>query len=143
MGTLRSIVEQHYRDVADKDWERAKELFSPDVVTVMPGAEPMNSVDAFIGYGQVFTNAFPDAHMELKSTVEEGNKIIAEGNFVGTHTGVFATPQGEVPPTGKNMNLPFSDSFEVQDGKIVRHTVYFDQMGLMTMLGLLPEPAKT
>jgi len=143
MGSLRSIVEQHYRDIADKDWERTGGLFSPDVVTVMPGAEPMHGVEPFLAYAQGFTNAFPDAHVELKSTVEEGNTIIAEGNFIGTHSGTFATPQGEVPPTGKKMNLPVCDVFEVQDGKVVRHAVYFDQMGLMTILGLVPEPAQT
>jgi steroid delta-isomerase-like uncharacterized protein len=143
MGSLRSIVEQHYRDIADKDWERAGRLFSPDVVTVMPGAEPMHGVEPFLAYGRVFTNAFPDAHVELRSTVEEGNKIIAEGNFVGTHSGTFATPQGEIPPTGKKLNLPTCDVFEVHDGKVVRHAVYFDQMPLMTILGLVPEPAQT
>jgi predicted ester cyclase len=141
MGSLRSIVEQHYRDIGDKDWERGAKLFSPDVVTVMPGAEPLKGIQPFLEYAQVFTNAFPDAHIELKSTLEEGNTIVAESNFVGTHTGPLASPQGEVPPTGKSISLAVSDYFEVRDGMVIGHRVYFNQMEMMAQLGLLPEPA--
>jgi steroid delta-isomerase-like uncharacterized protein len=143
MGSLRYIVEQHYRDIQDKDWNRAAELFSPDVVTTMPGAEPMHGVEPFLAYAQVFTNAFPDAHMELDSTVEQGNTIIAEGSFAGKHTGPLASPQGEVPPTGRSINLRFADVFEVKDGKVIRHNVYFDSATMMAQLGLMPEPAQT
>jgi predicted ester cyclase len=142
MGSLRPIVEQHYRDIADKDWERMANLFSPDVITVMPGAEPLKGIQPFLEYAQVFMNALPDAHTELKSTVEEGNTIVAEANFIGTHTGPLASPQGEVPPTGKSVNFAVSDVFEVQDGKVIAHRVYFDRTEMMAQLGLLPEPAQ-
>jgi predicted ester cyclase len=79
--------------------------------------------------------------METARVFEIGDTAIAEGNFVGTHTGPLATPNGAVPATGRRMDLPFSDFFEVKDGKVISHRVYFDQMALMAQLGLLPEPA--
>jgi hypothetical protein len=37
--------------------------------------------------------------------------------------------------------LPFADVFRVAGGKIAEHRVYYDVLGLMAQLGLLPEPA--
>jgi steroid delta-isomerase-like uncharacterized protein len=142
MGNLRPAVEQHYRDVKAQDWDGMRKMFASDVRIVMPGAPPMAGIDAFLEFGKTFATALPDAHMELKSTVEEGNTIIAQGLYVGTHNGPLATPNGNViPPTGKRVELPFADVFEFEDGKVKNHTVYFDQMVLMQQLGLVPEPA--
>jgi len=143
MGDMRSkIVERHYADAADKDWQRMKTLFTDDVVTEMPGAGTINGVDAFIEYSKGFFVALPDARMEISSVIEQGNTVIAEGRFVGTHTGPLMTPTGqEIPPTGKKVSLPFADVFVVQGDKVTNHRIYFDQMVLMQQLGLMPEPA--
>jgi len=59
----------------------------------------------------------------------------------GTHTGPLATPQGEVPPTGRTLQLPICLGFEVAAGRITSNHAYYDQMTLAAQLGLLPEPA--
>jgi predicted ester cyclase len=53
----------------------------------------------------------------------------------------LATPQGEVPATGRKLSLPLCDVFEVVAGRIVRIQAYYDQMAFATQLGLLPEGA--
>jgi ketosteroid isomerase-like protein len=39
------------------------------------------------------------------------------------------------------MVLPFADVFRVADGRITEHRVYYDTLGLLAQLGLMPEPA--
>jgi predicted ester cyclase len=142
MGALLDIVEQHYRDMNDGQWERTAELFRDDVVSELPGGPPMHGIEAFLGYGRIFATAFPDIHMQVRSAVESGDHIVVEGTFAGTHTGPLATPDGnEIPPTGKRVEFAFADAFDVEDGNITAHRVYFDQMTLMAQLGLLPQPA--
>lgn len=142
MGALLDIVEQHYRDMNDGEWERTAELFRDDVVSEMPGGPPMRGIKAFLGYGRIFATAFPDIQMRVRSAVESGAHIVVEGTFAGTHTGPLATPDGnEIPPTGRRVEFAFADAFDVEDGKIAAHRVYFDQMTLMAQLGLLPQPA--
>ncbi|MBJ7594170.1 MAG: ester cyclase [Candidatus Dormibacteraeota bacterium] len=142
MGKLQeSIVERHYRAFVDKNWDEAAAMMSPDVETQMPGSPPLKGIEPFIAYTQVFITAFPDARMTLDRCVEGANLVIAEGKFIGTHTGPLASPMGEIPPTGKHLELPFTDVFEVEDGKVTKHRVYFDNMTFMTQLGLMPEPA--
>ena len=65
-----------------------------------------------------------------------GDAIIVEGRFVGTHTGPLAGPDGEIEPTGARVNLRFADVSRVRDGKIVSYHTYYDQLGLLTQLGV-------
>ena len=66
--------------------------------------------------------------------------IVVEGRYTGTNTGPLATPAGEVPATGRSMVLPFADVFRITDGRIAEHRIYYDGLGLLAQLGLLPEP---
>lgn len=142
MGNLRSIVEQHYRDLNDHDIARNRPLFSEDVVTIMPGGPPMHGIEPFEHYAGLFFHAFPDLHVELRSCVEQGETVIAEAVITGTHTGPLATPDGkEVPPTNKRIDVAVADAFDVKDGRVTGHRVYFDQMAMMMQLGLVPEGA--
>jgi len=138
----RSIVEQHYQDIRDKAWDRMGEIFSSGVITELPGAGTMRGIQPFIEWNKVFERAVPDEHLEVRTIVEQGNIVIAEGVYSGTHTGPLATPDGtEIPATGKRISIPYADVFEVENGKVVSHRLYFDQMTLMTQLGVVPVPA--
>lgn len=72
--------------------------------------------------------------------MEQGDSVIAEAVLTGTHAGPLAKPAGEIPPTNKRIELIVADAFDVHDGKVTGHRVYFDQMA-MTQLGLVPEGA--
>jgi ketosteroid isomerase-like protein len=67
---------------------------------------------------------------------------MVEGRFVGTHTGPLAAPDGDVEPSGASVDLRFADFSRVQDGKIVSYHTYYDQLGLLTQLGLMGEPVE-
>jgi len=51
------------------------------------------------------------------------------------------TPEGTIPATGKRLTLRGADAITVRDGLIRSHRVYYDQLGFMTQLGLVPEGA--
>jgi len=92
-------------------------------------------------YGETFKAAAPDATLELRTATEGGDRIAVEGTFRGTFTGPLPTPQGEAPPTGNRFALDFVDVFEVRSGQFSAQRVYYDQMALMSQLGLMPEGA--
>jgi predicted ester cyclase len=144
MGNLRSVVEQHYRDMNDHAFERTRSLFADDVTTTMPGGPPMQGIEPFMQAGDMFQRAFPDMHVELRGCVEQGDTVIAEAVITGTQAGPLATPGGrEIPPTNKRIDLIVADAFDVKNGKVTGHRVYFDQMAMMMQLGLVPEGATT
>jgi hypothetical protein len=61
--------------------------------------------------------------------------------FVGTQTGPFETPQGDVPPSGRRVELPFALIVERCPGTDTAGSipVYLDNLTLMMQLGLMGE----
>lgn len=49
-------------------------------------------------------------------------------------------PDGQsVPPTGKSVRVRGCDAATVEEGQVKSHRFYFDQMELLSQLGLAPE----
>jgi steroid delta-isomerase-like uncharacterized protein len=86
---------------------------------------------------------FEDASVEILNVVSSGDWAVAEFVGRGTQSGPLQTPMGEVPPTGKQVELHLCSIIRVQDGKIVEGRNYYDAMTIATRLGLMPEPAAT
>jgi len=141
MPEARDLAELHMRSFDERAWSRAPQIYAPDIVSVQPGGTTIEGLDAFVAFGRGFATAFPDSHHEVRSIIESGNVAVAEVTFTGTHTGPLATPQGEVPPTGRTVRLPACLVFEVNAGRITAQRAYFDQMTFAAQLGLIPEPA--
>ena len=56
----------------------------------------------------------------------------------GTHTAPLVSPQGEIPATGRSIDFRSCDMVRLEDGRLATYHVYFDQMGFMHQLGLVP-----
>jgi len=93
----------------DKNPRLAVELYGGDEY-IQHNPLAANGFDAFIGFGEGFTAAFPDAHIEIK-------RVFAECDFVITH----ALATGAVPVyTERGTKLV--DIFRLdENGKIVEH----------------------
>lgn len=137
MSQLHALVEKHYHQINTQNFDDASEIFSSDVETAAPGAPLMRGIEPFVAYGKAFVAAFPDGQIKLDSAIESGDTIIVEGHFTGTNTGPVQGPAGEMPATGRSIDLPFADVFQVKDGHVVSHRIYFDQLGMLAQLGLM------
>jgi ketosteroid isomerase-like protein len=108
-----------------------------DLEIVDPGMGHVVGRERFREYLETFKRAMPDARAVIEHTVESGETVAVEGRFIGTHTGPLATDDGDVAPTGATVDLRFADLSRVRDGKIVAYHTYYDQLGLLTQLGLM------
>jgi len=140
MSEAADLARQHHDAFNERAWQRASQLYSPDLVVVEPGGASQG-IDAFLAHAQGFTRAFPDSRAEVKTLTEAGNRVAVEAVYTGTHTGPLVTPQGEVPPTGRTLSLPYCAIMEIVAGRIATHHVYYDQMTFAAQLGLIPAPA--
>jgi predicted ester cyclase len=89
---------------------------------------------------RAFWEALPDATLTWKNHVESGSVIAGEGVLTGTHTGTFRTPQGEIPSSGRRVELPYAFIRRVEGGKIAAEHLYFDQLEFLQQLGAMPPP---
>jgi ketosteroid isomerase-like protein len=87
-----------------------------------------------------YHTAFSNMHRELFRTYTDGNVVVVQLALQGTHDGPLQTPFGVLPATGKKMDAPCCDIFELVDGKIKRFDCYpegsiiFAQLGVLTNL---------
>jgi predicted ester cyclase len=91
-----------------------------------------------LGFLAVFWDGFPDGRLELSGIQAEGSVVAAEGRFIGTHTGVLSTPAGDVPATGRPVDLRFMSSYQVRGDELASEHLYFDQADLLGQLGVMP-----
>jgi steroid delta-isomerase-like uncharacterized protein len=138
MGDLESKVRHFYERFSTGDMDGAASIYRDDVVTVEPALGRATSLAEWRAYGDAFRRACPDAHMVLHEVLEGGDTVAVEATFAGTFTGPLASPQGELPPTGKTFEVPFADFFRFRDGLVAEHHVYYDQVGFMAELGIEP-----
>ena len=80
--------------------------------------------------------AFPDGRVEVTNLIDGGEWVAVEYTGRGTNTGPMSTPEGELPPTGRSVEIPMVDLWQFEDGKVVSGRSYFDMAGMMTQLGL-------
>jgi ketosteroid isomerase-like protein len=82
--------------------------------------------------------AFADMHRELYDLWTVGDDtVIVRLALQGTHTGPLVLPFGTLPPTGKTMDAPCADIFELEDGKIRRFDCYPEGSVILTQLGVI------
>ena len=109
-----------------------------DFAADYPGAPALNKEVARM-YNEGFLPAFPDLHFDVQHTIANGSVVVTHWTATGTHTGPLATMSGQtIPPTGRKGVLSGVLITEVKDGKIAREWTYWDQVTLLTQLGLMP-----
>ena len=89
--------------------------------------------DPVRNYGTAFSNM----HCELYRIYVDGNVVVVQLALQGTHDGPLQLPFSELPATGKQMDAPCCDVFELEDGKIKRFDCYPEGSIIFAQLGVL------
>jgi len=84
-----------------------------------------------------YHRAFPDMHRELYQVYASGSIVVVQLALQGTHLGPLQLPGGTLPPTGKQMDAPCCDVFELTGGKIKRFDCYPEGTIILTQLGVI------
>ncbi|MEY9844419.1 nuclear transport factor 2 family protein [Streptacidiphilus sp. MAP5-3] len=85
---------------------------------------------------EVYAEAFPDMHRSLERFYVTGDIVVVQLRLQGTQNGPLQLPTGTVPPTGRRMDAPCCDVFELVDGKIKRFDCYPSGTVIAAQLGL-------
>jgi predicted ester cyclase len=139
--TAKEFMERYFAVIDSKQPEKIAEIDSADMEMVTP----MGTFKGIQGHQQMmagFGTAFPNFKHSVSRCIEQGETIACEGSFAGDHTGPMMMPNGQtVPPTQKHMEMKWGGLATVKNGKVSSIHVYFDTMGMMMQLGLVPPPA--
>jgi len=132
-----NAIRHAYQVAEEKDLQGFVDCFTPDgtftdqsIGVTYKGQDIAVTVDNY-------AKAFPDMHRELYRFYGDGDIVIVELAFQGTHLGPLPLPVGTIPATSKRMDAPCADVFELVDGKIKRFNCYPSGTVIMTQLGVL------
>jgi ketosteroid isomerase-like protein len=79
--------------------------------------------------------AFPDIHREIFRIYTMNDVIVVELAIRGTHEGPLVTPQGTTPATGKSIDVPCCDVFQMREEKVTSFHCYNAASIMMEQLG--------
>jgi len=145
MADLKELSQRTVKAYNAHDASALAAVDHPDVVATTPG--PAGRTErrgrkASQEYNQSWFTAFPDARITIINEVIGDDSFVQEGIFEGTNTGEWKSEAGDMPATGKTVKGEFCLVAKVRDGLIVSGNLYFDQVHLLTQLGLMPVPAE-
>jgi predicted ester cyclase len=136
----KAVVDRVWDAIESDDFDSLEQLAQPDVEFRGVGAQ-IKSAAELRRFIEAYKGAFPDLRHEVVEYVESGDTVALELKVRGTHSGTLRGPQGEIPPTGRQVVWESVDYVKVRDDRVASWHVYNDQMAFMVQLGLVPDPA--
>jgi steroid delta-isomerase-like uncharacterized protein len=121
------------------DEERLRSFCSEDVVFEAPGDIHLEGAEATIDYAMNWLRAFPDARMQAETEVVQGEWAVQRFVFEGSHRASLEGPGGKIPATGKKLIGRGVQVSRISDDAITEEYLYFDQMQVLSQLGLVSE----
>jgi heme-degrading monooxygenase HmoA/predicted ester cyclase len=136
-GDTRSLIERNIELWNSRDhdgWLAGLDLQRLQLQA--PGGMRLAGREAAETFWTMWNEAFPDNRLETTAIHADNRGGVYEGRGTGTHTGTLRGPAGEIAATGRAADLPFTGVYEFDEGKVISYHLYFDQVELMSQLGL-------
>ena len=122
----------------ERDWERMRSLMAE---TIAYGDRPrgleLGSLDEFLGWLREWATGMSDARVSEPDYLEAGEYSVCRFMGRGTNDGPMGPGKAV---TGKRMDMPFCEILRVQEGRVVSGEIFYDQLTMLTQLGLAEAP---
>ncbi|HEY7177723.1 MAG TPA: ester cyclase [Gaiella sp.] len=141
MGEARHVAEEFVEAFNAHDEARIRGITRDDAVFEAPGEVKLTTGDAMTEYAMGWIHAFPDARIDVRNTIVGDGWAVQEFTFEGTHEDTLSGPGGEIPATHRHLSGRGTQIMRVDGGKIADVRLYFDQVDVMTQLGVMPAAA--
>lgn len=121
----------------EKNWEAVERAVASDFAYDEVGTHRnLRGVPDVIAVWKGWAAAFPDSKATFEAAHVSGNTVILEVTWRGTHSGPLRTPTGDIPATGKKIEMRACQVVDIADGKARGIRQYFDMATMMTQLGV-------
>jgi steroid delta-isomerase-like uncharacterized protein len=99
---------------------------------MMADPEPVRGREAIAGLmAAMYGGSFTETHVEVRSLLADGPRVVLEFVFNGTHTGEFMG----LSPTGKRVSVAILGIYEIAGAHITHGRIYFDMGTMLRQLG--------
>jgi steroid delta-isomerase-like uncharacterized protein len=136
--TAREAFERGTNTFNAHDMKGFVEVLADDVAFAAPGGIRGQGKTGCAEFFGAWFGAFPDAHVEVQRCHFIDDVAVEEGTFSGTHNGVLHSPIGDIPPTGRSVEVQYVQVLRFRDGKHVSFNLMFDRLTMLEQLGVAP-----
>ena len=106
----------------------------------IPSGMTFSGPDGFRQYIQSFITAFPEGQVQATSLFTTDDQGLLEVLARGTHTGPLTSPAGQIPPTGRRIELRYCVVYQFRNGRVTSVHYYYDQLRFfLQQLGIIPQ----
>jgi len=127
---LKSILDKGIEIWNNGNLDEVGNVWSQDLVRSVNQLPDIKGVDGMKKVISEFRTAYPDAKLTADDEIFTGNTAILRWTFTGTNTGA-----GEMPPTGKKINIWGITILSFANGKVTKEIVAYNNQALMEQLG--------
>jgi steroid delta-isomerase-like uncharacterized protein len=140
VALTRSLFDLYNSHQTDPAWlDKSVSTFAADsTLTDVPSGRTLPGSDGYKQLVLFFAEAFPDSSTEITNMFATEDQVVVEFIGRGTNTGPLHMPTGDIPATGRHLDLRFCEVIQCRNGKNVSFHVYYDTMTMLQQLGLVP-----
>ncbi len=134
-----ALVRQMIDALNHRDLDALDALIAPDIVRhcAATAGVTVHSLDDFKAFLRSDFATVPDSVITIEHLIAQDDLVAVHAIYAGTQKG----PMGPFPATGKRVEGPFLSFIRIEDGKIDEMWVEWDNLAMLTQLGLLPAAA--
>ena len=133
---IREVFERGTDAFNAHDIDRFADLMADDVEFRAPGVSGRGKA-ACAAFYKSWLDAFPEGHVDVKKVELSDDFVVEEGTFSGTHKDVLKSPSGDIPATGRTVELDYIQVIRFRENKHASFNLSFDRLLLLEQLGLM------
>ncbi len=133
--TAEQVTRSYFEALSARDAEAAASHWHPEGIDDVVPDRVYRGAEEIRGFIRELIGALPDLEMTVTRITADERVAVIEYRLSGTFTGERF--QG-IDPTGSRIEMRGCDCFEVEEGKIVRNTAYYDALGFARSVGMMP-----
>jgi steroid delta-isomerase-like uncharacterized protein len=132
---VEKVARSYYEAMANRDPDAVASHWAEDGVHEVVPLGVFRGREAVRSLFQEIVTAVPDLETTTQRLVADTQRTAVEWRLAGNFNG---GPFQGIDPTGRRIELRGFDLLEVEDGKLVRGTVYYDGAEFARQVGMLP-----
>ena len=135
----KKIIETAIEAWNARDTRAFADAFHPECEITAPGGLVLRGAEGVEQFWHGYQDSFPDNRVAVRTVFGAADEGVEEAVFEGTHTGTLrGADETEIPPTNRCVAVPFVATYTLRDERVTSYHLYFDQVELLTQLGLMP-----
>jgi steroid delta-isomerase-like uncharacterized protein len=137
--TQQQFIQSFYDVVNSHDIDKFLECFSDNSqFKTVSTDENYQGKNEIRDMAEKWMKAFPDGKFQVHKIIGSSDNWGVEMSFTGTHQGLLSSSMGDIPATGKKVNVPACDIFTLKNNKIQSVNCYLSVALMLKQLGAMP-----